>query len=476
MKQTRTKHLAFVFLFSSLMAYSPLGVCEDGNPKECLDKTVISGMQFPSPEKGLLDYVAKGNRKAMREHEWQIFAGLIRQGGRPLWEDWDSKCEVKLSTVGCDAEDRQLPPKGIRGLEFPVEMITHYLQDNKLNASGYERLKADLDKGPVLASVRFNPEAACHLLKNHLTSPEVLKVLLGNRASVPSIPSFDPPSIAVKLDWEFLEEQRGPDGTPKKYYLHVFDPVSLMPAAPESGGSYSVLSAPKVEVVPDQECLDRNYSGEPIPLSCFYSSKVTKLSLPTNDLVLHLGHQLLIGPGPHYVVLIGIHLATREIPEWTWATFYWSRRALDSERMENQNRPAAIKAPWNHYSMLTTFNANLPPEPGTGGQPICSSPYLEGGLSHGASSNCLFCHQFASFTGTRMPRDSEAVGSPPYTKGQRPDTTMLERTFLANSLSTTFLWSLADVDVDQEQRLLDEFKLHLQSELKLHRQQSNPVQ
>lgn len=478
MRQT-TKELGISsLLFLLLSAHSNLALSQSADPKECFEKTAISG--FPVRPEVLLQYVTSADISAMRMHEWDIFSALINQGGHPVWEDWDSKCEVNLTTVGCSTAQGLPLANGIRGLEFPVEMIPIYRQVNRRSATAFAynfgQLLADLNNGPVLASVRFNPEAACHLLSKNLTSVAQLQGLLQDHRAHPSdaskaaIPSFAPSAIAVKLDWEFLEEVAGVNGAPTRYYLHVFDPIVLKPADPGSGGSYQLADTPaaRVEILPRGECQNRDYIGEPIPLSCFYSLPVTDLTLPSNSLIIHLGFQLLQGAGPHYVVLVGVHVTTKEIPDWAWATFYWSRRALDQTLRENQNRPAGVKTPWNHYSMLTTFNADRPRDSATGGQPIAGSPYLEGKLSHGASSNCLFCHQFASFAGGSSPRDSRAVGSPPYINGKRQVDAAMEKAFLANSLGTDFLWSLADVSVSQEQRFLEQFELYLQQEKNNH--------
>jgi hypothetical protein len=131
-----------------------------------------------------------------------------------------------------------------------------------------------------------------------------------------------------------------------------------------------------------------------------------------------------------YYHLTGLHIITKEIADWVWATFWWSDRP-DADFGED--RPAYVRdelAPeWSRYKMCvaTDFAENdrqlldyvrgtaaSYPGPhtslyaatkefmlrsgaaadGTTATTWCSNPYIEH-MAAGAGGNCIGCHQFA---------------------------------------------------------------------------------
>jgi hypothetical protein len=153
-----------------------------------------------------------------------------------------------------------------------------------------------------------------------------------------------------------------------------------------------------------------------VPSNCFYSLPLSwqdfssVVGIKRDILRQQFGWSQL----PH-LILLGFHVTTKEIPNWTWQTFWWSGRPGGDG---NQNYPfstespalqAAVGSQWSHFVMTTTFGK--PPSDNTHLPAIVYNPYLEGLLTNGdgTKSNCASCHQYAAFA-TAAPLDHATLG------------------------------------------------------------------
>ena len=102
--------------------------------------------------------------------------------------------------------------------------------------------------------------------------------------------------------------------------------------------------------------------------------------------------------------------------------------------------------------MDATLSAGTPRDPRSNGPNICYNPYLEGKLTNGLSSNCLFCHGHASYTKSPAERlSADEIGSPQYYDGARHVTPDQESAFFEGAIKTDFLWSIADIGMPDSQ-------------------------
>jgi hypothetical protein len=127
------------------------------------------------------------------------------------------------------------------------------------------------------------------------------------------------------------------------------------------------------------------------------------------------------------VILIAMHITTKEVPDWVWATFWW--RGLDRTNggewyNDNAQRPDNLKGFWTNYSMNTTLSLYNRDQSTETRDSAMFNPYIEG-ASEGTDSNCLRCHNQARI-----------AESPQFRRE-------LELEFLEGTLRTDFLWSLA---------------------------------
>ena len=134
-----------------------------------------------------------------------------------------------------------------------------------------------------------------------------------------------------------------------------------------------------------------------------------------------------------YAVLVGMHVATREITDWVWATFWWHDKP--DQGPYAQDRPDALKSPWRNYLMNTTLSMDTPLEP-DGSPKIVFNPYIEGKFANGPVSNCMTCHNRS----TSPSLGEEFCGALPITRGSGDYPPQDPRRYTRTHLS--FLWSL----------------------------------
>ncbi len=97
-----------------------------------------------------------------------------------------------------------------------------------------------------------------------------------------------------------------------------------------------------------------------------------------------------------YAVLFGMHVTTKETPQWTWQTYYWQPGETPNRYPGSKaDQPDSLPSPWNNYAMCTGFSETTPAN--SANRTICFNPYLEtsSGIPAGLSSNCMSCHSVA---------------------------------------------------------------------------------
>jgi hypothetical protein len=130
-----------------------------------------------------------------------------------------------------------------------------------------------------------------------------------------------------------------------------------------------------------------------------------------------------------WLVLLALHITTKEIPDWVWATWWWHDRP-DAGPFAAGRTPALI-GPWRNYLMDISYSADTPRE-ADGTQNIAFNPWIEV-FPAGTRSNCAACHQGAVWTPSGAPpflpvrRGARAPDDPLFRTGTRLD----------------FMWSIA---------------------------------
>lgn len=443
------------------------------------------GKAFPASQEHLLRLRDKAGAFAvhkMRKHAWDLFIGLTQDD--PIWNTWFTKCDVRLVT--CDPSSRMDRPDAhqiLKSLEVPVQSIqvlgspvvdglsqqTDALGSNSFNEV-LRKIATAYRVHPQFASVLFNKEAADHILGNCLNLP------VSNTNSAlpcPPLPAppgmitpFDSGAVVLKTVWARMVVGNDSVGTFWAWDPEVWNTIQKPNESIDNFYKPSI----KVQIDSKAKCRNGDYSDEEIvPISCFYAFQVTQTDM---DALKAFPESLSIITNTgtvrgNYLVLVGVHVTTKEIPDWVWATFWWGRKGKSDPKAAD--RPKGIAPLWNHFLMDTTLSTMTPREKDKGPK-ICFNPNLET-MQNGAISNCMQCHSKAGYGSKSAlnPYDLGILGRDGRTlaSGNIPSSTSS-----ATGVETDFIWSIADAQDTPKRTLIDLFEKQLQlleqEELNLH--------
>ena len=363
-----------------------------------------------------------GDMPAERRHVWSLFANLTRDDGtHAFFESWHGEGELFSDA-----------PSGIGGMRGFSRAGTP-----GLNASS---------GAPVLNYTFYNDAAFSHISSNRLNSAAELERLRKDGApdarvaSDRVVPVFPADSMVLKTVWWPVAR----DGLTA---LPVWDPEDNPPLA--SGNPYlgwqRVVAVDPAAKVPAGATAGIDFAGRKFPgarridIGDFYhvavdapmAARMMRDPETNKAVLIALGRPLQAGD---YLVLVAANLAAREIPDWIWASFWWHDRP--GQGAFAADRPKTQPSPWRSFLMQTAFDFEKPLAADSGPH-ICFNPWLEGrfpdgGHGGGTASNCMACHQRASYP---------SVAFLPVTRGA-PDLRG-DPASAPGRLRTSFLWSLA---------------------------------
>lgn len=121
-----------------------------------------------------------------------------------------------------------------------------------------------------------------------------------------------------------------------------------------------------------------------------------------------------LAPGD-LLILVGLHIASKQMPEWLWATWWWQGPGNSEEEAWTcgaAQRPRTVRHAglWSNYAMNVTasFRKEKPllardhpcgaPAPIAGGQELRATynPFVEAREENGLKSSCVDCHSRSS--------------------------------------------------------------------------------
>jgi hypothetical protein len=368
------------------------------------------GFDFPADEAQQLRLRDTQDVAGMRRHAWMVFAGATQPspGGEAIWETWYSSA----ATFSTGPQPQGVAPRG-----------RQFMPVRQLQAAGIAQLQAP--GASLIAGVMFNEPARNHIRSQGLITQQRLTEMNNSfTAATPlaqrQIQPFPRDAISLKLAWRIVRS-------------NTVSPVPVWDGEgnpnlpnPEAGWPRVVLVDPSRTQIPADET--RDIVGFPnsrvVPLNRFYNFRITAADVGA----IRAANPRLRPQVGDYAVLVAMHVTTKEIPDWTWATFWW-HDSPDSGPFA-ADRPAAVAGVWRNYLMDVTYSSETPREP-DGTPNIAFNPYLEQ-MTRGMQSNCTSCHQGAVWTPAGTP-------GAPVTRGTRPPDSPLFRT----GMRLDFLWSIA---------------------------------
>ena len=429
--------------------------CREGNRYRYED--IPPGFDYPAEENALLAKIDRDDRRALREHAWNLWAGLTAPSKSiwngqvlPVYETWYSSDEV-------------FTPDGAgRSFKFSFETPRQAL---------HARSRDGAEPAAVMAFVKYNRDAAQFIRdqKYYLKSTlDTLNAESDARRAPPERREIEPfPRAAVSLKpvyWliknpRSAQSERGltalpywdpnypppPDGQPPTH-LTWARCVAVDPAGKYPPGSRQQVNCNGTAENP------KLVEAEVVRLDRFYSYRLTT---PEEVAAAARFAQMKSGSGPReqerfvenagqtpeagdYIVLCAMHVTTKEIDNWTFQTYWWS--PTPDLPPHGDFRTPNVKGIWANYQMCTAYSMDTP---------VCFNPYLESDLGPmkpytidgqtypadpmaGTRSNCMTCHVRAGW-----PQAGTNYGRIFNTGYLAPDDP-----YFAKVTKTDFLWSL----------------------------------
>jgi hypothetical protein len=333
-------------------------------------------------------------------HDLKLYAlrtfGKLTRGAHPAWEDesrrWRDQCDVELVPEGCEP---------LKATASPLLHFRHSLEmapQSLLLSSTPSQAEINGAFPRVLQTVYYNDSASKTIERHKLGNRDHLKSRLESLSSNTvslfdmSVQDFDQDAVVVKTFWEIVYGVRaGREHYARGASLFHKD---LKFEDPETGrypqfGHWTspptVQTEMRIDLDKRMSCISStDEQRHPVySLGCFHYRQVREEDLAQipNHLVTH---DDIKGPQCHgecYLILLGVHIMTRDTPNWVWMTFWWS-----NEWWDDPHHLPTVSDKWSLFEADATVNNT----------DSVANPYLEGTTS-GMYSNCLECHRHAVF-------------------------------------------------------------------------------
>jgi hypothetical protein len=384
---------------------------------------IPDGFDFPATEKALTALRDREDVAAMRRHSWMVFAGINQKApsGGPLWETWYTVPKTfaapRPKTPECGPGDDDGDEDGVLPFQPPRQ---------------FEKRK-EIPKGvgqAILSVNLYSKEAYEHIRQNRFYSRaelDKINAAFGDAVKLKdrNLAEFPRRSVVLKTVWR-LVRQKGYTPLP----VWDFEPTN----PPDKNNDSDTWKRVLAVAPPDEPAAEavkvlfakKEHLARVVPIKEFYNFKVGKKQLKSvqdalDDPTVKEGDS---------VILVAMHLTTKEMPEWVWATYWWHDRPDSGPYSADRPPPNKLSGVWRHFLMNTTYSMETPRE--FNGEPhACYNPWLETAFSDGMSSNCMSCHRLATYP------ETEFI---PVPRGKVPP----DQATFKGKVKTDFLFSISD--------------------------------
>lgn len=420
-------------------------VYHDVNPAE-FPELGIEGFRFPEDSTVINQWIYTSQADKIATHGWGIWTGLTSKTNQyipgdksPLrvFETWLTPGEIVDSILS-----QPIQRSNRANLKRPNQ-LTHFVSNvETVNDSIHE-------------SVAYSPGAASFAINNKIfMATTLLDYAREGRTEVPFFPAN---AITIKPVFKVLQASSGETKFNISAWNGTTDELVAFPE--QDWASFVTID------------ISRNASteGRTFTLNDFIHYKLNDEDVYyfNKEFSENGGNPFDAKPGD-IVILVGMHVGTREITNWTWQTFWWDANPdnppLPSSKAIADQRPSELQGAARHYAMALAYYMVDPNEPYNGvditGSPnYAFNPYLEAGfgpgvfndsLSYiktpsdsiiktyvGVRTNCMSCHRMASINPSKL--NTAETSNTPYVGNafiSRNDS------IFRNQLLLDFAWSI----------------------------------
>ena len=496
---------------------------------------VIAGKTTLLPAADIEGWIAKDDRAAMQEHAWRLFAGIMR----PVYQDenyspLDPNAVVRVYDTW-HSIDEALPEKGkpvvdfsqsnnaktltstktlsvkntLRQVDAPTQISHHggmvskpVTPDATKPQEGQSLLTA-----AVVSDVKYSDEIVKFIQDQLMETAQQdgktvvkdYKLAALQQSGTTALDFKDPKGIMLKPAYTIVKGNGSTIIARWDEELSTTNPTTVdtitaplnanTQVAGERTWTQEAVIIPPGYDMPQTPVYGRDGAKLPVvSVNDFHHFKLTEEQ--ADELRGGILNELM-GPNVKnieagdYAILTSMHIATREVDDWTWQTFWWQPKA-DGTVADDPSVPADIKALFSQdmWKPLAYFRAGVGYDYTTpdGKDVICSNPYLEGpfGLrdaleavygtpkdakgndrlatvevfirdnagkpinpytraGNGLKTNCITCHLAAAYP------DNTYGTLPADTQGKYPDYGLLtgNEPLFSGRVRTHFLWGVA---------------------------------
>jgi hypothetical protein len=436
--------------------------------------SAVTGIQFPTDSTTIYSWINDSHfanhydSASIYAHSWGIWAGLtmptnqkVDNANLRVFETWMGLNEVRQYIIdGLPCTEEVLT----RTSRVPLTRPRQFEHAGKL-ARSVNALAAKVKPGDTAVpkdlwvTVSYSPDMACYAINNKLFKQSVINTSY-QRDKVGSIPPFPNTSISIKPT--YLEYP----GSATILQM----PVWLNPPNPPD--SLNVFAPDQFPLCVYVDVKNRQQTGKklvPVTAGCKSKDSIANATCNLNDFINFTIDSAMAAfmnqqdsvqgmnnnggygkaqPG-NRVLLVAMHVSTKETSDWTWQTFYWTPTpatpGAPSSNLAAGLLPATVKGAARNYAVNAAYVMTTPNNsPTNAGSMFGYNPYLEGGFGpatfnipntfnpsfqYGMQTNCMSCHALA------VP--STATG---YTTDQfiNPD----DPQFFKNQVTLDFSWSI----------------------------------
>lgn len=370
----------------------------------------IKGFNFPQDSTTLNRWIKADQIDSIYLHGWGIWTGLtsktsIKADGEKdflrVFETWMTPEEM-IEAIKTNPKLYRSSTRSNRANLKRPHQFTHFASPNQtINDSIHE-------------SVSYNPAASKFAIDNKIFMATSLYDMAKNGQE--EVTFFPNNAVTIKPVFKVLPASNGDN----KFHITAWNgPKDTPTVYPEQDwASYVTIDIAK----------NAKQEGSVYPLEDFihYTLNEEDAHFFNQEFTENSGNKITAKAGD-IAVLVGMHVGTREITNWTWQTFWWEdtpdNPELPSSKAIADMRPKELKGAARHYAMAVAYYMvnNNEPYSGTdvtGPGLFAYNPYLEAGFGPstfdttlsrftdttgkvhttylGVKTNCMSCHRMAT--------------------------------------------------------------------------------
>jgi hypothetical protein len=450
------------------------------NPAACASAANIpaQGWDFPQPAGAVQNWVAKRDTARTRIHGWWLWAALNQVSqGQPLWRNWCTSTQAfpyQYDPNAKLASGNGMPSLGARRAALTVA------SDPSINLPGPTypaptgACVVQTSQGPALrdgpsfanngdvmvAGVIYNPTAYNSIVSQQLDVRQTLQnakpppggIARVNLAagSVVLKPMMWPVQASGYTALPVWDDQKADGGIYAGFENKRKWPraVAITPQPQPGIGAVDVQYLWGVDVSKLDEKAPLTYQqAQVVPIERFYAYRPNVAALDPCDKAILDQSAAAAYNRPFqqgdFLVLIAMHIMTKEQPAWTFQSVYWSDRPNQGPNGADRPIIPGATGPWQNYLMASTYGI---PEPVGAGRPpvfgVHFNPYIELAAGHPIATNCMNCHMRGAFKPDGSPGNATYLTTKNTDDPGAIGVLAPNNPIFSNLVMTDFQWSL----------------------------------